>query len=31
MVTAVVSQKERLYVGLDGGGLNIYDVKMTSY
>ena len=27
MVTAVVSQKERLYVGLDGGGLNIYDVK----
>lgn len=27
MVTAVISQKERLYVGLDGGGLNIYDMK----
>ena len=27
MVTAVISQKERLYMGLDGGGLNIYDVK----
>ena len=27
MVTAVISQKERLYMGLDGGGLNIYDMK----